>query len=699
MSSLVSKTFVLASAVLHVDAIRTASLDFDFEGPNPVGAAGPIETLGGQDRNKLQPLEPLDGTPGVQANNIGGVGEFDVTSTKRKLGVQDVEFSFMTDDLRYQARGDHAWGWIKRQIFGGRRIVSTLKDEIVSGHVCNKHGSRDQTYYASSLCYWIPQIKAAPEESIQGSQGPGLKWIKQEPGQQLCKKFSGDGECVKCAVCHNNGRTETGDVNATAFQENAKIALPVDCLKERAIETLATKNFDGNYSGLVTKKQECESKENEYNSAQNSLNANLAQQSALTSRIAAIPGEKQAAQQREASLRSQLPGREGAVRNARSYSSSNCYPFRNYGWYRQLTDYNTPAQTVLNSWRMSCRRPRRPYCNAFEDPTCGFRMANYERERREHEDCTRCEGTRNGLQSAVEYVTRMQQEIQQLDQRQRQLDQEKNQKEQQLRSAQNLEPGLRQSLQERSDIWLPVETECRAIYAEYTEKHRAWMLEDVPKFYSRSCERACLESSLKDAGCGVMEGVLPGDIYRVGFSDLNPGLRAICAPPFASFVRTPVKYGATAESETDMCGRIFSNAGQRPRRTQRIVLNSTLVKRERLWRRWRARWFVFENGNQVRSAQMRYWHGHPSEPTAIERGVKAIIVWDARSVEPVAGNYRWKDGSECFRLVHFYRTFHLCVPGSYQNAADIRDSWVEWIKQSIKFPTNYGNVLEKSILA
>merc|ERR1740121_3344769 len=104
-----------------------------------------------------------------------------------------------------------------------------------------------------------------------------------------------------------------------------------------------------------------------------------------------------------------------------------------------------------------------------------------------------------------------------------------------------------------------------------------------------------------------MEGVFSGDIWKAGNSEMNPGLRAVCSPPFASFIRSPVKYGATPESELELCDRLYANAGQRPRQSSWISLKTTMSKRERLFRRWRERFFVFEEGSEVRSAQIRYW--------------------------------------------------------------------------------------------
>lgn len=600
-----------------------------------------------------------------------------------------MNFSFMTGDLRYQARQPTVWGWMKRALFGGRRIFSTLKDEIVKGHSCNGVGARDQTYYASSLCYWIPEIKAPPSESNQGTKGPGLKWLKGEPGKQLCKKFEGSGQCVKCAVCHNNGRTKTGDVTATAFQENDIVPLGPSCMKELQIEGQVNTEFDGNHTDLKNNKTDCETREREYNEAVKNLRDNLDLQQRLQNRLNALPGEINNQESRTRQLEQQKGQLEGVVWNARRYAEHPCHPWRGETWYRWLGYSSVSAQQVLSAWpTFICSRPSRPWCNEFEDLHCAERMRQWHRELQEYEECVACRNAKRSLENAVVNVRRKQTEIDASRQREAQLRDEMARKQRELNEAKSREPGLRDALSRAEARWLPEETRCREVYKRYTEMLAAWMRQHVPLFYSRSCEKACLDNV--DHGCGVMEGVMPGEIWRVGNDDFNPGLKVVCSPPYASFVRTPVKYGAEAETEMVLCGHLFNNTKQRPRRAQSIGIQGYLSKRERLWWRWRQRYFIFEHGDAVRSAQIRYWDKKPDSDGAIERGVKAIIVWDARDVYPESGRkYWWRDGSECFRLRHFYRDFRLCVPGTTANTRAVRDQWVSAIKANIRFPSKY----------
>jgi len=628
-------------------------------------------------------------------------------STK-PLALARVDMNFMTDDFRYQARKPSVWGWVKRTLFGGRRQFTSLKDELAAGHVCNKVGERDQTYYASSLCYWIPEIKDTPTDNNAGAQGPGLKWVMKEGEQQLCKSFTGSGQCVKCAVCHNNGRSKDGNVSATAFQENEVMALPPGCMKELQIERAANDDFDGNHSSLYNEKTDCETKEAAYVKATSELEANRNLIQRLNSRIRQIPGEISAVDRAIMDLGYQLSRDDQAIGSAMSQGQRQCAPFSGEFWYQMLGRGPSQGENALNAWpTFTCRRPRRPYCNEFEDPFCGQRIRDFAREEHEYHECNACKSAKGQLSNAVQQKRNTRGRVVAQQNRRRELDDELNRSRSDLDAAERAQPALIVEADRATQVWkidtiqnvttgidLTTERWCTNKYAEYNAKLRAWMVDPdngVPTYWDRSCEKACVTSSLKDAGCGVMEGVMPGDIYTVGNSDLNPGLRTVCSPPFTSFVRTPVKYGAAPQSETEICSELFGQDGQRPRRANAVLFSGTLIKRERLFWRWRPRWFLFEGGNQARSAQIRYWSKHPSESTAIEaNGVKAITLWDARSVESVPGTeFRWKDGSECFRLNHFYRDYRLCVPGSEPNAGEVRDKWIELIRASITFPSQF----------
>jgi len=345
----------------------------------------------------------------------------------------------------------------------------------------------------------------------------------------------------------------------------------------------------------------------------------------------------------------------------------------------------------LNSWpSFWCYPPVHPYCDVWTEWDCRARIDRYERDLIEYHECRTCSNAKGPLRSAVEAVESAQRNIERMNSEIQQKERERNDVNNALRLEEGREPGLRQDLQEKEEEWFPEKDRCLDCYHTYWETLKPWMVSHVPTFYDRSCEKACLESSLADAGCGVMEGVMRGEIWSRD-DDANGGIDVVCSPPYASFLMTPVKYGASAETELEMCTRIFQNAGQRPRRPQQIVKKGLLWKRERLWMRWRTRYFVLESGDQVRSAQMRYWTKDPSEEGAKQRGTKAIILWDAKTAYPVSGrSYRWSGGEQCFRIEHFYRTYHLCTQGSNYTAdydpTVERDEWVNLIAPSITFP-------------
>jgi len=319
-------------------------------------------------------------------------------------------------------------------------------------------------------------------------------------------------------------------------------------------------------------------------------------------------------------------------------------------------------------------------------------MNDWEHQNREYEECSRCREAKNQLQTAVNQQKQTLTQIASEQQRDVQLQRDLASARQTLTEKQAERPALDTELARMDGIWTPMKEMCYSTYDEYKVQLDAWMIVDVPTFYDKSCEKACLETSLVDAGCGVMEGAFQGDIYKVGHSEMNPGLRTVCSPPFASFIRSPVKYGAKPETETELCDRLYGNAGQRPRQSSYISLKTVMYKRERLFRRWRTRFFVLEEGSNVRSALIRYWDKHPSLANATEANtVKSIIVWDATSVKAEPGSlYGWRDGSECLKLSHFYRDFRLCVKpdvpeNGNETAAAIRDQWVQRIQANIRF--------------
>ena len=156
-----------------------------------------------------------------------------VTLEENKQGTKimarkEVDFSFMTTDLRYPGHEAGMFGTVK-EWFGGRAIDDDVKEEIVQGHACAHRGFRDETYYASSFFYWLPEF-----ESTKRLQG-GLTWRggAYPKGMNLVVNAGYSGRCIQLSVCHNNARGERGAVSYTGFVQEKQ--LEAGCLKETFI--------------------------------------------------------------------------------------------------------------------------------------------------------------------------------------------------------------------------------------------------------------------------------------------------------------------------------------------------------------------------------------------------------------------------------------------------------------------------------
>lgn len=130
------------------------------------------------------------------------------------------------------------------------------------------------------------------------------------------------------------------------------------------------------------------------------------------------------------------------------------------------------------------------------------------------------------------------------------------------------------------------------------------------------------------------------------------------------------------------CARI--EAHQQPQYALSILKQGWLY-RKGLVKGWEKRYFVLLSGDEVRSAVLRNFFDVP-QMGKLQHG-KDIILWDALGVENRAGNaYNWKNGEECFKLVHFYRNYRFCVPVNpskeLETAAE-RDEWVRLLKSTM----------------
>lgn len=263
-----------------------------------------------------------------------------------------------------------------------------------------------------------------------------------------------------------------------------------------------------------------------------------------------------------------------------------------------------------------------------------------------------------------------------------------DEKKQELQGLKNTEGDLQRTKIDKDNEWQRSRMGCEESFVLYDGALRQAMKKQAPDKYAESCEKVCMDFA-GTQGCGVVEGntvpLSPGeDVTGTG------QVRPKCKPPAMSWVLAPYSYMSDEELtnearqglETEQCGRIFSE--QQPTRAQVILKSGNLWKRERLWRRWRQRFFALESGDEARSGILRYWR----DRTQDERVKQGIILWDAKDVKAKRGSrYGWRDGTECFKVYHFYRDYRLCAEGRDAKAEiEGENGWVALIKNEIRFP-------------
>jgi len=282
----------------------------------------------------------------------------------------------------------------------------------------------------------------------------------------------------------------------------------------------------------------------------------------------------------------------------------------------------------------------------------------------------KCDAARTALQNSYDQTTIL---VQQVAHTKRLLDATKaelEQRRQELQAWQTQEPILKARRDTEEAEWERDGPDCILEMDRLASLRPLRMQMCIPTYYGVSCEKKCLEiQMLRGEGCGIMEGAAPLDPTSRG------GVRAVCRPPVASWIKGPTSWEADEESGFQQCRRIYLDGQQVGRHAQRILVRGMLAKKSRWWQ-WQDRYFILEAGDQVRSAVMRYWYKNPEEDRREpERWEKAIEVWDAKRVE--------KSGNTCIKLVHFYRTFELCVK---DNNSGTRDTWFRHLQDSIKYP-------------
>lgn len=609
-----------------------------------------------------------------QQNGTEKVGDvpYYSESRSRSSGPDPVDWSFMTTDYHYVGRRPSVWGWLKRKLLSSRREFSDSKEELVKGHFCStKAKKRDHTYYSGSLCYWLP-------EYVEKAQrvGLGIQWkggLAPTGGMSMCPGLSGSGRCVKCSVCHNNARHKDRQVEFTVFEE--EVSISGTCLKEKSIESMNLVVFERENPALVTEKKRCEGIQGEYNRTQREYDQNIKRIAALRHKVNIELPEKIRQQENRVSWLSGERSRQVQIAfSRRSDAQGNCRQYAFNGWYRDLSDHRVDTGDLVRRLpHLTCYLRPRPSCF---DPSCQHLIFEWERDRSKNRECEQCKTATDRIKSAWRAVQDTERSLREAQSQKTQLGNLLSQARTDLRLEEGRTPALHQKKEEAEAIWNATKASCLETYKDYRTGLAKYMGENVPNFYNRSCEKECIE---KTQGCGVLEGARRNDVTNTG------GIDAVCRPPQASWVHKPFQYVKDRETELDQCNRIFKT--QKPLHAQAILKSGWLWKKSRwTWGRWSKRFFVLESGDSVRSALLRYWDEDPSKSGAKETD-KNIILWDAQSISKVSGSkYRWRDGTECMSLYHYYREYKLCVPGGTSGGAtQNRDQWVRLIQPTIIF--------------
>jgi len=596
-----------------------------------------------------------------------------------------VDFGFMTTDVRYPGHNPGVFGTISE--WWGGRAVTDEKEEIVQHHFCQKRGSRDETYFASSFCYWLPEFK----DGARTAAGSPLIWQggKYPQGKSLGMLASASGKCMRLSVCHNNAQGEKGDVDKHSFYE--EVAVPEGCLKEQWIDKHCVDIYDtGVGADLSARSDECQEVQSRYTTALQKHNTCVGQLNSLPGQISQYPDKIRRAEDEvirlgtvaEYAQRHEHEEQRRMVRRCEKYS-------RLKNWH-SLTSYMLGADSTerMLGFMTHCSYPTYPHDNG--DGSNYDEMARYQQNLQLHDACKECDRAKDDLRRAQSKSNRADQDLRSGQQKPGQLRSEKANKESQLRSWQSQAPGLKAAKETMDEEWLPQKNGCFTTYADYKSGKAGSVSACAPNFYEASCERQCVELQARD-GCGVLEGTRPGAVTGSG------GISVPCAPPQPSWILTPFTYDSVkVEGHTEQCARIEEN--QKPHYAQRLLKTGWLWKKGRV-NGWDKRFFVLESGDGVRSALLRYFDKDPARfADADEREGKGIILHDALRLKEKGGtHYNFKNGEECFKLYHFYRDYRFCVvvkegvedmdvkeaSSSADQAAQERDDWLRLLGEQI----------------
>lgn len=491
---------------------------------------------------------------------------------------------------------------------------------------------------------------------------------------EMCPGISSGsgGKCVKCSACHNNARAEGRKLSYTNFRTEIPLDTENGCMTETKIESNITTTFreDAANADLVQNNDDCLKARDEVAQAESLVAQNEEQQTTKMAEQGQLQNEKNANIQRMNELANQIGDANIQIATQRGIAYSECQSccFMT-SWHPELQFNNIDTPTILQLMRTTF--------NQLQNDPFGDHFG-HERQ---------CIDVANRMGNLVDDVQWKEQERFQLENTNRQIDARITQVQQDIdrlvADKVVLLEAVETSRKRLADVDARMPVSCEATEEEYKTQLSNKMQSDVPKFYVHSCEKACMDF-VSHEGCGVVEGnTIPqgGDVTNTGQA------RALCEPPSLSWVRAPFNYiNVTDDLRKSLinqqCQTLFNT--QQPIRAQAIKKSGWLLKRERLWRRWRERFFVLEGGDEGRSGVMRYWRDIAQD----ERYNQGIILWDAKGTKLKPGSrYGWRDGTSCFKLYHFYRDYRFCVPPKEgQNAEEEAKSWQELIQNEIRFP-------------
>mmetsp|Transcript_95153 Transcript_95153/g.239770 ORF Transcript_95153/g.239770 Transcript_95153/m.239770 type:complete len:711 (-) Transcript_95153:199-2331(-) len=588
-------------------------------------------------------------------------------------------FRFMTTESEYPGHEGGIDEFLKKQV--RQRAVGSIKDEIVEGHFCAKRGQREQTYYASSLCYWVPELvpetdatdersngTVKQEQQLVGMPSGSISW--QRPGtapQNLCQGWKGSaGKCLKCSVCHNNARTKDGSIEGSSFAE--EVPLP-PCLKEKDIERQCLESYEASSTTLRIEKDRCEELRARRSKAEDAVNNCQHKLQSSSSRLEHESlGELQRAEDSVASSQERLEAEKQHERSSEVHMEAECHDYNVASGRVAHIDFIKNAEWLRcqqHQWTacvdgdVACQQKIRTEMDLYAKCTRCFVAAGMRDDARKRirdaEDLLRA--GENKVESARKEVQATRDEVQRW---QLQL------------------PALQDALRAQEAEWLSQEEGCQQAMLDYDNGKHEHVKLCAPTLYDQSCEKACL--SQLDAGCGVIEGSVQGE--QLGNAG---GVQIGCSPPQQSWILAP-------EDQSSQCERI--TAVQKPVSAQAVLFAGWLW--QQTWgpsASWKRRYFVLESGDAVRSARLRSFKEDPTESgNAQEQLDDAITLWDAVGIAKVAGKYLKREDSSCFLFYHFYRTFRFCAPdnaelagGFFSSSAALRDHWVALLKSTFKF--------------